>query len=285
MDEKSRTRNLSVPHCRCLYLKNWRLQDRLGPCQKQFEFRAMMERRLRVYDRTPVDLVLSQIKWRFLWPTNPDQDFFINFAYIASLKSHPSSSASLSPQAPRLDAVSILGSLLALPTHYQLQGQSNVSVLRRGLQTTSVPWSEIKDALLERLLRWTAREPLGISKEVTICSLGIFMYQELANYDGQRLHPRMKEAMLAIYQALRLSERQVRKRARWCCVPGWNVSPAIVADRLRHVGPAGRSRRALAAWNAGPSIESGGAVCASLAVLDDRPEGYEQEREEGALYG
>ena len=26
-------------------------------------------------------------------------------------------------------------------------------------------------------------------------------------------------------------------------------------------------------------------MCASLAVLDDRPEGYEQEREEGALYG
>lgn len=84
-----------------------------------------------------------------------------------------------------------------------------MSVLRKGLQLTAVPWSDIKDGLLDGLLRWSTKESLGCSKEVTICSLGIFMYEELANYDGRRLHPRMKEAMVAIYQSLRLSERQV----------------------------------------------------------------------------
>ncbi|XP_025103645.1 ral GTPase-activating protein subunit alpha-1-like isoform X4 [Pomacea canaliculata] len=107
---------------------------------------------------------------------------------------------------PRAEAVSILGTLLSFPNHY-----GNMVVLEpKTLTTTTLLADELKDLIVDMLLKAGKREPAGLARCVAVSSIGIFLYGELTH--GTH-HPKMKEAINVLLGALMCINKKVAKIA------------------------------------------------------------------------
>ncbi|XP_071868283.1 probable Rho GTPase-activating protein CG5521 isoform X7 [Bombus fervidus] len=112
-------------------------------------------------------------------------------------------------QAPRTEAVSIIGSLLSLPATTVklpvLQPTANDIV------TMTCP--DAKEHIIMILLRSCRREPTGIARCVAVSSIAMFVYRELC-YKNQ--HPRIPEAVTVLLLALKRMQGAERRRAGIC---------------------------------------------------------------------
>ncbi|XP_043582823.1 probable Rho GTPase-activating protein CG5521 isoform X7 [Bombus pyrosoma] len=112
-------------------------------------------------------------------------------------------------QAPRTEAVSIIGSLLSLPATTVklpvLQPTANDIV------TMTCP--DAKEHIIMILLRSCRREPTGIARCVAVSSIAMFVYRELC-YKNQ--HPRIPEAVTVLLLALKQMQGAERRRAGIC---------------------------------------------------------------------
>ncbi|XP_060826149.1 ral GTPase-activating protein subunit alpha-1 isoform X5 [Bombus pascuorum] len=109
-------------------------------------------------------------------------------------------------QAPRTEAVSIIGSLLSLPATTVklpvLQPTANDIV------TMTCP--DAKEHIIMILLRSCRREPTGIARCVAVSSIAMFVYRELC-YKNQ--HPRIPEAVTVLLLALKATHATVAQVA------------------------------------------------------------------------
>lgn len=101
--------------------------------------------------------------------------------------------------APRTEAVSILGSLLTLPATMAklpvLQPTNNNDI-------ATMPCPDAKEHIITILLRSCRREPSGIARSVALSSVAMFAYRELSH---DTRHSRIPEAITVLLQALRVS--------------------------------------------------------------------------------
>ncbi|XP_076480180.1 putative Rho GTPase-activating protein CG5521 isoform X4 [Bombus vancouverensis nearcticus] len=109
-------------------------------------------------------------------------------------------------QAPRTEAVSIIGSLLSLPATTVklpvLQPTANDIV------TMTCP--DAKEHIIMILLRSCRREPTGIARCIAVSSIAMFVYRELC-YKNQ--HPRIPEAVTVLLLALKATHATVAQVA------------------------------------------------------------------------
>ncbi|XP_012254870.2 probable Rho GTPase-activating protein CG5521 isoform X5 [Athalia rosae] len=109
-------------------------------------------------------------------------------------------------EAPRTEAVSILGSLLSLPTTV-----AKLPVLQpNGNDIVTVTCPDAKEHIVTILLRSCRREPTGVARCVALSSIGMFVYRELS-YKTQ--HTRVPEAVTVLLLALRASHATVSQMA------------------------------------------------------------------------
>ncbi|XP_076666780.1 putative Rho GTPase-activating protein CG5521 isoform X8 [Andrena cerasifolii] len=109
-------------------------------------------------------------------------------------------------EAPRTEAVSIIGSLLSLPaTTIKLPVLQPTAA---DIVTRTCP--DAKEHIITILLRSCRREPTGIARCVALSSIAMFAYKELC-YKNQ--HPRIPEAITVLLLALRRIQGTERRRA------------------------------------------------------------------------
>ncbi|GFR74888.1 Ral GTPase-activating protein subunit alpha-1 [Elysia marginata] len=107
---------------------------------------------------------------------------------------------------PRAEAVTVLGSLLCYPHHLQ---ESPV-LEPETMNTVKIPANELKDLVLDLLLKAGKREPAGLARCIAVSSVAIFLYGELTH---GTLHPKMKEAINVLLGALMCVNKKVAKVA------------------------------------------------------------------------
>ncbi|XP_032455562.1 probable Rho GTPase-activating protein CG5521 isoform X2 [Nasonia vitripennis] len=112
-------------------------------------------------------------------------------------------------EAPRMEAVSILGSLLSLPV---------INVNTRVLQpneaeivTTTCPYA--KDHIIAILMRCCRREPTGIARCIALSSIAMFVYKELSY---KSLHRTIPEAVNVLLLSLKTNHATVAQVACDC---------------------------------------------------------------------
>ncbi|XP_044599551.1 ral GTPase-activating protein subunit alpha-1 isoform X3 [Cotesia glomerata] len=108
--------------------------------------------------------------------------------------------------APRIEAVSILGSLLSLPIVLE-----KLPVLKKNgsdIETTTCP--EANELILEVLFRNCRHEPTGIARCIALSSIAMFAYRELCL---QSQHPRVSEAITVLLQSLKANHPSVVQTA------------------------------------------------------------------------
>ncbi|KAK9694345.1 Rap/ran-GAP [Popillia japonica] len=130
------------------------------------------------------------------------------------------SSSDLSKTTPRSEAVSILGGLLSLPDDFT---QLTVLEPTQNIQMVSCP--DIKDHVVNILLRTGRREPAGMARCIALSALGIFVYRELTN---QTLHPKVTDAMSVILLALKFAPEYGEKRATCLLLLVFNVLHKLI---------------------------------------------------------
>ncbi|XP_058799896.1 probable Rho GTPase-activating protein CG5521 isoform X2 [Phymastichus coffea] len=111
--------------------------------------------------------------------------------------------------APRMEAVSILGSLLSLPTT-----NINTRVLQPNeteILTTTCPYA--KDHIIAILMRCCRREPTGIARCNALSSVAMFVYKELTY---KSLHRTIPEAINVLLLSLKTSHATVAQVACDC---------------------------------------------------------------------
>ncbi|RLU22901.1 hypothetical protein DMN91_005179 [Ooceraea biroi] len=109
-------------------------------------------------------------------------------------------------EAPRTEAVSIIGSLLSLPA-----AMIKLPMLQpNGPDIATMTCPEAKEHIVTILLRSCRREPTGIARCVALSSIAMFVYKELS-YRTQ--HPRVPEAVTVLLLALRASHATVAQVA------------------------------------------------------------------------
>ncbi|XP_077268633.1 putative Rho GTPase-activating protein CG5521 isoform X2 [Temnothorax americanus] len=112
-------------------------------------------------------------------------------------------------EAPRMEAVSIIGSLLSLPV-----AVTRLPVLQpNGPDIVTMTCPEAKEHIVTILLRSCRREPTGIARCLALSSIAMFAYKELS-YKTQ--HPRIPEAVTVLLLALRRMQGAERRRAGFC---------------------------------------------------------------------
>ncbi|XP_053985907.1 ral GTPase-activating protein subunit alpha-1 isoform X7 [Hylaeus volcanicus] len=109
-------------------------------------------------------------------------------------------------EAPRTEAVSIIGSLLSLPA---------TTVKLPVLQPTptdilTMTCPDAKEHIITILLRSCRREPTGIARCVALSSIAMFVYRELC---CKNQHPRIPESVTVLLLALRASHATVAQVA------------------------------------------------------------------------
>ncbi|BFZ11585.1 hypothetical protein BsWGS_14624 [Bradybaena similaris] len=107
---------------------------------------------------------------------------------------------------PRAEAVTVLGSLLCYPYHIQEFPALEPETTR----TVNLPSTQLKDLVINELLKAGKREPAGLARCCAVCSVAIFLYCEL--YHGT-LHPKIKEAINVLLGALTCINKKVAKVA------------------------------------------------------------------------
>ncbi|KAJ8392987.1 hypothetical protein AAFF_G00068910, partial [Aldrovandia affinis] len=110
-------------------------------------------------------------------------------------------------EAPRIEAQTVLGSLVCFPNLYQqmpspqaLPGASDIGVAN----------GDVKDILIHNLLRTARTEPCERARCIAICSLGVWICEELVK---QTHHPRLKEAINILGVTLKFGNKAVAQMA------------------------------------------------------------------------
>ncbi|KAM4690003.1 ral GTPase-activating protein subunit alpha-1 [Rhinophrynus dorsalis] len=110
--------------------------------------------------------------------------------------------ASSSLNAPRVEAQVLLGSLVCFPNLYQelpaLHPSSSDIVMSQ--------FTDVKELTIKTVLSSAREEPSGPARCVALCSLGIWMCEELVN---QTHHPQIKEALNVICVSLKFPNKLV----------------------------------------------------------------------------
>uniref|UniRef100_A0A8C5QVX0 Ral GTPase activating protein catalytic subunit alpha 1 n=1 Tax=Leptobrachium leishanense TaxID=445787 RepID=A0A8C5QVX0_9ANUR len=114
--------------------------------------------------------------------------------------------ASPSLNAPRVEAQVLLGSLVCFPNLYQelpalLPGSSDIVISH---------FTDFKELTIKTVLSSAREEPSGPARCVALCSLGIWMCEELVN---QTHHPQIKEALNVICVSLKFPNKVVAQVA------------------------------------------------------------------------
>ncbi|XP_020286965.1 probable Rho GTPase-activating protein CG5521 isoform X8 [Pseudomyrmex gracilis] len=126
-------------------------------------------------------------------------------------------------EAPRTEAVSIIGSLLSLPV-----ATMKLPMLQpTGSNIVTMTCPEAKEHILTILMRSCRREPTGIARCVALSSIAMFVYKELC-YKTQ--HPKVPEAVTVLLLALRRMQGAERHRAGFCFPMMSQASHATVAQ-------------------------------------------------------
>ncbi|XP_022909230.2 probable Rho GTPase-activating protein CG5521 isoform X1 [Onthophagus taurus] len=114
-------------------------------------------------------------------------------------------SSDFSKSTPRAEAVSILGALLASPDNL-----TQLSVLEPSLDIKIISCPDIKEHVVNILLRTGRRESTAMARCIALSSLGIFVYRELTN---QTYHPKVVDAMNVILLALKFNNKVIAQLA------------------------------------------------------------------------
>ncbi|XP_052275567.1 ral GTPase-activating protein subunit alpha-2-like isoform X4 [Dreissena polymorpha] len=109
-------------------------------------------------------------------------------------------------ESPRLEAVSILGSLVCFANHYK-----DIPALHADMERSTVKADLVMERVVNLLLKAGKREPAGLARCIAINSLGIFLYEEISH--GTRNHVKFAEAVNVLLATLGCKDRQVAKTA------------------------------------------------------------------------
>ncbi|KAL4238881.1 Ral GTPase-activating protein subunit alpha-2 [Mactra antiquata] len=106
-------------------------------------------------------------------------------------------------QTPRLEAITILGSLVCYPNHYK-----DTPALHVDMERSTIKTDVFKDHVVNLLLKAGKREPAGLARCIAVSSLGIFLYEEITH---GTLHTKFVEAVNVLLATLGCKERCVAK--------------------------------------------------------------------------
>ncbi|KAF6284758.1 Ral GTPase activating protein catalytic subunit alpha 2 [Rhinolophus ferrumequinum] len=131
----------------------------------------------------------------------PNSDFLVHFYLVMHL------GLTSEDQAPRSEALTILGSLVCFPNIYReiplLQSVPEVSEVITGTE-------DVKHYLINILLKNATEEPSEYARCIAICSLGVWICEELAQCTS---HPQLKEAINVIGVTLKFPNKVVAQAA------------------------------------------------------------------------
>ncbi|XP_056402897.1 ral GTPase-activating protein subunit alpha-1 isoform X1 [Hyla sarda] len=114
--------------------------------------------------------------------------------------------ASPSLNAPRVEAQVLLGSLVCFPNLYQELPALHPS----GSELAISEFTDVKELIIKTVLSSAREEQSGPARCVALCSLGIWMCEELVN---QTHHPQIKEALNVICVSLKFPNKVVAQVA------------------------------------------------------------------------
>ncbi|XP_013914317.1 PREDICTED: ral GTPase-activating protein subunit alpha-2 [Thamnophis sirtalis] len=109
-------------------------------------------------------------------------------------------------EAPRLEANTILGSLICFPNLYQDILMLS-SVTEAGITTGT---ADVKLCLINILLKNATEEPSEASRYLALCCLGLWICEELVNCTN---HPQVKDAINVFGVTLKFSNKQIAQAA------------------------------------------------------------------------
>ncbi|XP_041468944.1 ral GTPase-activating protein subunit alpha-1-like isoform X2 [Lytechinus variegatus] len=113
--------------------------------------------------------------------------------------------ANIDLDAPRIEALSLLGSLVCFPNMF-----CNLTVFQPAPKDISTMVCKdikpVKDHLISILLKCGKKEPNCEARCIALCGLGIFVYEELAH---TTFHPRIKEAINVLLASLKFQNKLV----------------------------------------------------------------------------
>ncbi|XP_075186891.1 ral GTPase-activating protein subunit alpha-1 isoform X4 [Anomaloglossus baeobatrachus] len=108
--------------------------------------------------------------------------------------------------APRVEAQVLLGSLVCFPNLYQELPALHPS----SSEIAMSQFTDVKELTIKTVLSSAREEPSGPARCVALCSLGIWMCEELVN---QTRHPQIKEALNVICVSLKFPNKVVAQVA------------------------------------------------------------------------
>ncbi|KAM3917983.1 ral GTPase-activating protein subunit alpha-1 isoform 5-T5 [Leptodactylus fuscus] len=114
--------------------------------------------------------------------------------------------ASPSLNAPRVEAQVLLGSLVCFPNLYK----ELPALLPSSSEIVMSQFTDIKELTIKTVLSSAREEPSGPARCVALCSLGIWMCEELVN---QTRHPQIKEALNVVCVSLKFPNKVVAQVA------------------------------------------------------------------------
>ncbi|KAJ7338337.1 hypothetical protein JRQ81_011317, partial [Phrynocephalus forsythii] len=110
------------------------------------------------------------------------------------------------PEAPRLEAHTILGSLVCFPNLYQ-----DISLLQLFSEAETITEAaDVKCYLITILLKNARDEPNEASRCLAVCCLGLWICEELVQYTN---HPQVKDAINVLGVTLKFSNKRVAQEA------------------------------------------------------------------------
>ncbi|XP_058419307.1 ral GTPase-activating protein subunit alpha-2 isoform X6 [Diceros bicornis minor] len=131
----------------------------------------------------------------------PNSDFLVHFYLVMHL------GLTSEDQAPRTEALTILGSLVCFPNTYReiplLQSVPDVNEVVTGAK-------DVKHYLINILLKNATEEPNECARCIAICSLGVWICEELAQCTS---HPQLKAAINVIGVTLKFPNKIVAQVA------------------------------------------------------------------------
>uniref|UniRef100_A0A8C5T356 Ral GTPase activating protein catalytic subunit alpha 2 n=1 Tax=Laticauda laticaudata TaxID=8630 RepID=A0A8C5T356_LATLA len=109
-------------------------------------------------------------------------------------------------EAPRIEANTILGSLICFPNLYQ-----NISLLSSVTEAEiTTGTADVKCCLINILLKNATEEPSEASRYLALCCLGIWICEELVHCTN---HPQVKDAINVCGVTLKFSNKQIAQAA------------------------------------------------------------------------
>uniref|UniRef100_A0A4W3GK43 Ral GTPase activating protein catalytic subunit alpha 1 n=1 Tax=Callorhinchus milii TaxID=7868 RepID=A0A4W3GK43_CALMI len=153
-------------------------------------------------DQDIVNTIIKHCSPRFFSVGLPGATMLIWDFIVAASK--VTSSASLN--APRVEAQILLGSLVCFPNLYN----DFPTLLPSIAEISSTKCEDVKELVVKSILKSAREEPSGPARCVALCSLGIWLCEELV-HDTQ--HPHIKEALNVICVTLKFPNKAVAQVA------------------------------------------------------------------------